>query len=178
MIRILLILALALQGCTAIDAVTAARLGTTDPLSADPAVYRVIAHLPEGLEIIPGSARLVLVATRDGQTAGGEFVLDRQTSGRQSAFSVADRDLPALRAAQAAARTWETEDPQGTSGSLSLSFGLCTVDGGPDMDVPVSAEIAIDGGTPRPLLRPTPVRRYLAMMRQAGRPVGPCENTA
>ncbi|MCR9274001.1 MULTISPECIES: hypothetical protein [Mameliella] len=176
MLRLIPILAL-LSACTALVPQTLQDLRKVDPLTADPVDFQIHLHLPEGLDLLPDSARLTLTAVSARGAFDESFVLRRRDMRDGSLIlTVAPADLDGLRAAQARARTWKTEAPERTSGSLEMSFGLCLHGSGPDMDAPVSADIVLEnGGQARPLLRPQPVGRYLKTLKaRADTPPVPC----
>ncbi len=160
---------LGLAACGAVDPVTLARLAATSPLEADPAGFRIVAHLPDGLTLPEGGTHLTLSATRSGDVAEGVFTLARRAEAQSYAFEVAEADLPALRALQAKIRRWEAEDPAGTSGSLGIDVTACTTGAGPAPDARFSVDLAMEpGGAARPLLRPVAVSRYEEMLREEG----------
>lgn len=166
---------LALMACSTVNPVTLARLSQVNPLETDPALYRVLANLPEGLDVKKGSSQLVLSMTLEGETQVNEFTLQHLDKGGVQELAVAEEDLERLRALQALARQAKLQNPGGSSGSLSASVGLCTVNGGPDPDDEISIDLVMDGQTALPLVRSLSVSRYLAEIeKKAVEPLQPC----
>ena len=157
MIRLPLLCLLALGGCGAVAPVTAARLANLSPLTADPAGMAVAVDLPEGLGLRPGSAVLGFTLRNGDEVVAIEL---RLAGSATAGFSVADRDLGRLRQVQATGREWQAADPDGTSGSLSLTFGPClTGPLAPDARVAARLRLGADGAF-LPLLRPQPVAEF------------------
>lgn len=164
-----------LIGCTSLDATTLARLSQVNPLGADPALFRVLANLPEGLAMREGQSQLVLTLTTEGETEIGEFVLEQGRQQGQQMLAVAEQDLDRLRALQVKAREAEAQDPDGTKGSLSASVGLCSLGEGPDPDDQISIDLVMDGETAMPLVRALSVEKYLSILKkQGGEALQPC----
>ncbi len=150
----LLAAALLLGACSALVPSTAARLASLDPLTADPAVIEVVAVLPPGLAVVPGSARLDLSAERGTERLAGRFrLVDRPAGTTQDlapgvtarGFAIADADVDRMRALQADIATWKREGD--ARGSLALGIGGCAIgDGpGPDATGSVLIRVAADG---------------------------------
>jgi hypothetical protein len=150
----LLAAALLLGACSALVPSTAARLASLDPLTADPAVIEVVAVLPPGLAVVPGSARLDLSAERGTERLAGRFrLVDRPAGTTQDlapgvtarGFAIADADVDRMRALQADIATWKREGD--ARGSLALGIGGCAIgDGpGPDATGSVLIRLAADG---------------------------------
>ncbi|MFZ5963091.1 hypothetical protein ACOXXX_09090 [Thalassococcus sp. BH17M4-6] len=160
----------ALTACSAVDPVTLMRLSGLSPLEADPGDFEVIAHLPDGLDLPDGGAELSLSATRGDQSLEGRYILERRGAAEARRLRVAPADLVPLRRLQARIRAWEAVDPDGTTGSMSLSITACRTGAGPDPDDRMSAGIILEpGGPERPLLRPVKVRRYEEMLAETAK---------
>ena len=148
---------LLMSGCGAILPGAAARLSGLSPLTADPAGMAIAVDLPEGLGLRPGSAVLGFSVTREDEVAAREFIL---TGGAAEGFSVAAGDLEPFREVQALAQAWKAADPEGTTGSLSLTFGPCLT-GALAPEARVSARIRLEQDEPfLPLLRPQRVSEF------------------
>ncbi|MDJ0822585.1 MAG: hypothetical protein QNJ09_12360 [Paracoccaceae bacterium] len=167
---------LALSACAVIDPVTVARLASTSPLTADPAVFELRANLPDGLALAPGAAVLTLSATRGEEVADGRFTLAQVRDGDATVLRVAEVDVPVLRALQSRINAWEEADPDGTMGSLGIDVQPCTTGNGPAPQARFSVDLVMaPGGPARPLLRPVPVRRFKERLRkEAGVGLMPC----
>lgn len=155
MLIVLIALGMALQGCGAANPVTLARLALLSPLEADPDDMAVRLTLPQGLALVPGSARLVLTGQNGaGETARGAFVLDLNAG----LYAIATDDRPRLRALQAQLRDWKASDPDGTRGSLSLTLTPCAIGAGPAPDARVDVAIRLEADGPLlPLIRQGPI---------------------
>ena len=68
---------LALCACGAVNPVTALRLATLDPLTADPGAFIVRLDLPDGVGIEDGGATLSMQATRGADLADALEALDQ-----------------------------------------------------------------------------------------------------
>ncbi|MEO0385912.1 MAG: hypothetical protein AAF281_00070 [Pseudomonadota bacterium] len=171
--RLHCLVALLLAGCTAVDPVTALRLSTVDPLTADPAGYAVALDLPAGLDIRPDSAFLTLRATRadTGETAERAFAL---IAGDVDTYALDRADLPRFRALQSRIKAWQAAAPEATSGSLSVAVGGCRRGLGPAADARVGVRLRTRPGDAfLPLLRDAPLDRLLGAA--AGRGLPACD---
>lgn len=161
--RLALTAALGLAACSAVVPSGAARLAALSPLDADPAAVSVALVLPEGIEVMPGSAKLSLGATRTdtGEAATGEFVLEA-AAGDPSAFGadaaalrtfrLSEPDVARMRAVQDRLRGWEAAGVK-TRGTLSVALGGCTLGAGPAPDARASVFLRTGaGGSYFPLL--------------------------
>jgi hypothetical protein len=146
---------LALSACSALVPSTAARLASLDPLTADPAGIGLIVILPPGLAVIPGSAKLELQAARGDETRKGTFRLaDRALPAAEGlapgatarGFTIAEADIPRMRALQAEIAEWKREGA--AKGSLGLGIGGCAVGGGPAPDAVGSVLIRLTDKDP------------------------------
>lgn len=154
--RVSLCLALILAGCSSLVPTTAMRLGGLSPLTADPAEIAVRLVLPEGVDVLEGSARLIYQV---GRPALGQIEAEVVTLARAGdVFAIAADDLGRLRALQARARDWKAQDPSGTKGALSVSLTPCTQGAGPVADATVDVFLRITAeGAFLPLLRNAPL---------------------
>lgn len=141
---------LALSSCSAIVPSTAARLGSLDPLTADPAAMEMVVLLPAGLAVIPGSAKLELSAERGSDHLAGSFQLTDQpvTSGfdlppgvTARRFSLAEPDVGRMRELQDQIATWKGQG--NAKGSLGLGVGACVIGQGPRADARGSVLIRV-----------------------------------
>lgn len=176
MLRLVFLLPL-LAACSAVSLSTTALLSRQNPLEVDPAGYRIIAYLPEGLDIAPGGAALELTARHGAATAEGRFALQR--TGRAdggSDWAVAPADLPALRRLQAQARLWEERDPDATTGQMSIHLRPCNRGAGPAPSDRLHVNIVTQPGGPElPLLHPVSVARFdKTLQKAAGESRAPC----
>ena len=170
-----LLLACVLSGCSAVVPATVAVLAKGDPLTADPGDYRFFVHLPEGLELAPGMARLEIESTYGDLHVEDSFQLRQDKTAAGTELFVDPADIPAMRRLQTTVSAWEAESPEGNSGSLSVFVGVCTSGAGPDPEAPVSISVSIRGGVVMPLMRPLPAQRYIDRIEaDAGQPIGPC----
>ena len=157
MIRPLLPVLLLISGCGAMVPGTAARLSGLSPLTADPEGMAIAVDLPEGLGLLPDSAVLSFSVRRDGEEAAREVIL---TGSAAEGYSIADADLGPFREVQARAREWKAADPDGTSGSLSLTFAPC-LSGELAPGARVAARIRLaEHGAFLPLMRPQRVTDF------------------
>ena len=153
----LLLAAGVLSGCGGLVPTTLVRLGAVSPLEADPAGFAVTLDLPEGLGLQPGIGRLALTAERrdpPDRLAGACGL----SSGPDGGIGVDPDEIDALRALQAEVAAWEAADPDGTSGSLSVTLDPCRIGAGPAPDARVSVAIRLEPGGPfLPLVRNDPI---------------------
>lgn len=162
----ILALAIALGGCASVVSDTAKQLEALNPLSADPADLALRAHLPDGLAVAPGSAKLTLSATqRGGQAVTQSFSL-RQMG---TVLDVDPSEHEPLRALQAQVRAWKMQDPDGTSGSLSVYLEPCFFEEKAPIDGTVSVDIRLAAKGPfLPLLRNVPMAQVSRKLAQTG----------
>ncbi len=147
---------LALSACTSIVPMTAMQLSGLSPTTADPADFAVDLTLPAGIDLGPGTAKLLFTVTRTDvdQTEEGVFTLQRDGS----VFRVDPADHAALRALQATARQWKAENDDATGGSLSINLSPCLLGDGPADDAKVSVAIQMKQDGPfLPLVRNGPI---------------------
>jgi len=154
--RVLPFLVILLAGCTSIVPSTAMRLNNVSPTTADPADFAVALTLPDGIDVQPGSAKLTFVVTRTDfdQTAEGTFTLQRE----DDIYAIAPSDHATLRALQATARQWDTENASATEGSLAINLSPCLLGAGPSDDARVNVAIRLaQDGAFLPLVRHGPL---------------------
>lgn len=145
MIRFLPLLALC--ACSAIDPLTALRLSSLDPLTADPAAIELALTLPPGLRVVPGTARLEFGAQRGQDRIGGSYLLQD----RGGVFALTSADAARMRDMQAQVAAWQAEGD--ARGSLGIGLGACAVDTGPAPDASGSVFIRLEqGGAMLPLI--------------------------
>lgn len=148
----LILAALALSGCGSVVATTVAMLDQLSPLTADPADFAVRIALPDGIDVLPGSAQMTFSGKQNRTTdpISGTFVLARAGD----VFRFAENDLAQIRALQAQFAVWEEEDPVAASGSIGVTMEPCIRDAGPDVGDRVSISVQIaEGGVFLPLVR-------------------------
>lgn len=147
---------IALSACTSLVPSTVMRLNGLSPTTADPAGFAVDLALPDGIDVQPGTARLMFSVARSdtGETQSGVYVLERD----DDVFLIAEDDLPALRSLQATARLWDAENDGATNGSLGLTLAPCLIGDGPAPNARVSVGLRLEeGGTFLPLVRNGPL---------------------
>ena len=157
-----LILLTLLAGCSSLVPSTVAQLAGLSPLTADPAGFEVALDLPPGIDVVPDSALLVLAASQSETGAAFEapFVLQRR-DGPVQLWRVNPDDLDELRTLQARAAEWEAEDPDASSGSLSVGLEPCRIGDGPAPDAAVSISLRVQPGGPLlPLVRNAPISDF------------------
>jgi hypothetical protein len=146
---------LMLGGCSALVPSTAARLASLDPLTADPAAIEVVAVLPPGFAVTPGSARLELMAERGAERLAGSFRLDDRPAGTgldlspgatAQRFAIAAGDIDRMRRLQADIAGWKREGE--ARGSLGIGLGGCAVGDGPQSDARGSVLIRVSADGP------------------------------
>jgi hypothetical protein len=149
-------LLLSLAGCTWSDPLAVTRLARLSPTEVEFGAASVGVALPEGVGVLPGSARLFLGAERGdtGESVGSTAPL-AERGGR---WIVAPEEAAALRETQAAIRRWRAEAPDATRGTLSVTVGGCVEGAGPGPDPRVSVDLALEpGAAPLPLVRGAPL---------------------
>lgn len=165
-----------LAGCSSIVPGTALRLGTVDPLTADPGQISVAIELSEGLAVLPGSVKLSLSAEHPERGAvGGDWTLEgTEQSGERWLFRMPEAELADVRRVQREIKSWKTADPDGTEGALSVSLGGCRT--APDADIEdarASVFVAFSSDGPLlPLFRDAPVAEVLSADQMSRLP--PC----
>ena len=163
-----------LAACGSIVPETARQLSGLDPLTADPAGFAVTLALPEGYGIQPGGAEVSLTVENPGLgEAGGLWALEETTDGTgNQSYRFAEADLDEVRRVQATASAWESSDPDGTQGSLSVSVDPCRMAGAaPDDDPRVSVFLAVLPGAPMaPLVRNAPLAEVMSDQDRAALP--------
>jgi hypothetical protein len=152
---------LGVSACAALVPTTAARLATTDPLTADPSAVELVIVLPPGLAVNPGSAVLEFGATRGTESRKGSYVLADVAvpaelvvpeGGIARGYALTDDDAERMRALQVEIAQWKREGA--ATGSLGLGIGGCKVGAGPAPDAVGSVLIRMaDGGPFLPLIR-------------------------
>lgn len=147
---------LLLSACTSIVPMTAMQLSGLSPTTADAADFAVDLTLPAGVDVMPGSARMVFSVRRTdtNESAGRAFVLLRDGT----VFRMDPADHDAFRAVQEVAQRWNEEARDDTEGSLSINLAPCRIGVGPAEDATVSVAIQIEqGGGFLPLVRNGPL---------------------
>ncbi len=169
--QILLAVLVVLGACADFVPETLRAVEAVDPLTVDPADIALRLSLPDGVAVLPGSARLQMSARQEtGDSIAQEFILQFE----QDVLAVAPRDHAALRALQAQITAWKAEDPDGTKGSLSMFFDPCLANGPlpPDARASVAIRLAADG-TFLPLVTDGDVTQLFARGQPDGIPA--CE---
>lgn len=166
--------AASLMGCASVVPGTAARLASLSPLETDPGDIQVALGLPEQAGIVPGSAKLILTATRSdtGEISEGTYTLDTFDTAADPALAnlnapggviglrITPQDQVALRAQQATVRLWEAEAPDATQGSLGITLGPCQT--GPNPGQAASIWVRTGPQAPfRTLVRRGPLENYV-----------------
>lgn len=149
--------ALALQACTSVVMSTAAMLNATSPMEADPAGFEIAIDMPDGVFVPTGGATMGLTNAHSklGETYDETYALQQRSSqDGQTLFRIHPDDLDDIRAFQARAVTWETEDPEASTGSFSVSVSFCKIGEGPAPDDRFSVSIRTEtDGMFLPLIR-------------------------
>ncbi|MFL4469242.1 hypothetical protein ACERZ8_04910 [Tateyamaria armeniaca] len=108
--------------CSHIAPRTLFALRDLDPLTADPADIAVMIDVPDSVAVQRGTAILTFGARQDaGSQIERNFVLARQAN----TFFVDQQDHADLAALQARIKAWKDDDPDGTTGSISIHFQPC-----------------------------------------------------
>ena len=133
--------ALGVMGCVSLNPVTMVRLATLNPMEADPGVIAVELVLPDGIDVVDGSAAMTISATfAETEEEVSRFALARSGD----VWRIASADQEALRDLQARVRAQRQADPDAVSGSLSVGFEPCVQAPGPAEDARVSINIQLD----------------------------------
>ena len=159
-LEILSSLCLCLIGCGSVVPSTLMAMRGLSPLEADPAGFVTRVTVPDQVRIVPGSARLILQAERADTKARreGTFVL----ADGATLYRVAPRDLARLRALQSEINAWETQDPEATTGSLSVLVTACRLVEIVSRDATVSVDLQLTEAEPfLPLLSNAPLASIL-----------------
>mgnify|MGYP001801108867 CR=1 FL=1 len=155
-------LSFSLGACAFVDFRTAERLSQLSPLNTDPSGVAVYLDLPDGLQVLPGSAVLTFGAVRT-DTGVEDFVyytLEDIQADDLRGFRVAKEDHPMFRGQQLRLRAWEAAYPDATNGTFSVNAEFCTIDGGPAPGALASVFVQYEeGGTLNPLFIDAPVTR-------------------
>ena len=173
--RPFVLVTLILTACSNVVPSTVMQLDALSPIEADPADVVVAINLPEGLEIAPNSARLMLAIQRSdsGEAKEGIFVLERVPA-QQAVLRIAPEDRDSLRDLQTTARQWKLENDEASNGSLSVTLSPCRVGNGPAADARASLAIRLtEDGPFLPLIRNGPVSAVVKPEQL--RDMGPCE---
>lgn len=139
-----------LVGCGSVVPSTLAHLYGMSPLEADPAAIAIRASLPDGIGLLPGQSFLTVQSENParGLDVSERFIIEaRDTDDGMTVLRIAPEDLSDLAVLQTQLRDYETTDPRGTSGSLSVFLGLCRFGAGPTPDARFSIDLQteVDG---------------------------------
>lgn len=134
-----------LSACSSVVPSAVARLYQLTPLEADPADLAVALELPDGVQVRPGTAKIIFDARRTdiGETSKETYDLRTQTdlTSGLTVLAVDPDDYDALRAQQGLISDWEAANDEATEGSISVGFEGCKTGPGPAEDAMVSVLI-------------------------------------
>lgn len=163
---------LALGACGSVVMSTAAVLGMTSPLAADPAGFEIAITIPDGVDVPPNGAKFGVTnqnTVHDIDIANDYVLQRRETTDGLTLFRVNPADLEELREFQAKAKAWETENPSANSGSFSVGVEFCVIGDGPSetdlFDVSIRTE---PDGPFMPLIRGAAVKDAIALIEDEG----------
>ncbi|QBF33703.1 hypothetical protein [Thalassococcus sp. S3] len=164
-----------LSGCSSVVPTGVARLANVSPLTADPGAFAVALTLPDGLEVVEGSARIRFAAMRRDTQAESQatYVLRAAQVGERTLYRVDPVDLARFRAQQDLIKSWQAENEEATSGSFAVDLEACKRGDGPALDAKVS--VAMQTRPDQPffdIVRNAPVARILRDATEAH--IGPC----
>ncbi|WP_415401146.1 hypothetical protein [Tateyamaria sp. SN3-11] len=142
---VILAVSIGLGACSTVVPGTLLEMQAIDPLSADPADIALRVDLPDSVALLPQAGTLDLRAQhRDGSNLAGSFPIVAVGD----VVQVAPASHAELRALQARISAWNTADPDGTKGSLSVGIAPClTGDQMPETDR-FSVAIQLKSGGP------------------------------
>lgn len=161
-----------LGGCTSLVPATMLQLMALSPLEADPADLAFRVSLPEGLQVIPGSAGVRFQAENSGQGWHLDHVYPIATTpGPTALMAIPQEHHDAVRETQALLRSWEFADGEGTSGSISVDLGFCRTAIAPQDDAVVTVDVQTQSeGAFLPLSRDAPLHDVMARAAPGGLP--------
>ena len=154
-----LLACLTLSACGSVVMSTAAMLGMTNPLEADPANYGIAVDIPDGVDIAKDGVKSTLAGKNTVLNTDESYVYAlarRETTDGRSLFRFAETDLPEIRAFQATTKHREMENPDANSGSISVGVTFCKIGDGPADDDTFSVAI-----------RTKPDGRFMPLIRDA-----------
>ncbi len=164
------------SACTSLVPSTLLQLSKLSPVTSDPGGFAVLLALPEGLDILPDSAKILLTAERSdtGAASAGTYTLQRlPLAGRPAGLVAAEdavltsyrvnpADLDDFRAQQATIRAWEAENDAATSGAFRVTLEGCRIGAGPEETDKGSVYLRIEpDGNFLPLVRNAAIRNLL-----------------
>ena len=164
-------------GCGYFDSETIEALTDIRPLEDDLGQYEVIVDLPKGLGILPGGARMTVMAERSDTMARTQrtYVLQQgQASDGRLTYRLNPADLAILNAQQTLIREWEAETDGRTRGQFSMAVDACAVGAGPSLKDLMSVTLRERGGPARTIIPPTPVRDFVLTAGNNELMLGPC----
>ena len=136
--QILLIGLVILGACGDLVPSTLWAVNRLDPLTTDPADIAVQLVLPDSVAVARDSGKLTFSARKvDGETLVSNFALTQVGD----VFFVSPDQHADLRALQAKIREWKDVDPNGTRGSLSVTYIPCKT--GPTVPAGLRATVRI-----------------------------------
>ncbi len=145
------------MSCSKVVMTTAAILGATSPMDADPQGFEVAVTLPSATGVQNDGAHFIVGMENAQLDESFErtFILQQsETRDGKILFRVNPDDLDELRALQAKAKAWEMADPVASSGSISVFVSPCAIGDGPNLDdtFSVAMRTQVDGAF-LPLIR-------------------------
>ncbi len=162
-----LLACLALQACSTIVMPTVAKLNTISTLEADPAGFEISIDMPDGVEIPTGGATITMNSanSRLDQAYSETYALQlRSAPDGQTLFRIHPDDVAEIRVFQARAKRWEAEEPEVSTGAVSVFVNFCKIGDGPRRDdrFSVSVRAEVDGPF-MPLIRNAKVADAVAL---------------
>lgn len=148
-ITLALIASLSLSACGSVVMTTAAMLGMTNPLEADPGNYEIAVDIPDGVDVAKDGVKFTFAAKNTVLNTDQSYVYAlarRETMDGRSLFRFAETDLPEIRAFQATSKQREMDNPDANSGSISVMVSFCKIGDGPADDDTFSVAIRTKPG--------------------------------
>lgn len=172
---------LILAGCGEVAPSTAARLAALDPGCFDPAQVSLVAVMPEGLDPLPGTARLTFQAERSGQSRAGEFALQETATppnvplpagAHTRTYALAAPEAEKLRTMQTEIAAITTDGR--TDVRIGMALGGCRQGTGPAERAEAAVLVQLSpGGGFEPLLGPAPLIDMIGTEAFAAMPACP-----
>lgn len=142
-------------------------LAQASPLTSDPAGFRAVVELPDGVAIPENGVTVHLGAARTDtkETVGGTFTLSNRGSARYRLFRMEDADAEQFRRLQSQIADWKWEAEDATSGTFSVAATVCTIGEGPAPDARYSVNFSTQADAPLvPLIRDAPVSEIIKVV--------------
>lgn len=154
-----------LSACGTFDSDAVEAFTSVRPLEADLGQYEVIVNLPDGIDIKPGGAALVVSATHSDTRASTSqtYVMQRRDTGEgRIVYRLSPGDVGQLEGQQALIREWAAETGGKTDGQFGINVDACQTGSGPNLNDRMSVDlVTLSSGQRRVLIPPTPVRNFV-----------------